>query len=33
MSDGCPMILSSVWLGNKYECRNKLISAQFEKII
>jgi hypothetical protein len=23
------MTLSSVWLGNKYACRHKLISAQF----
>ena len=29
MSDGYPMSLSSVWLGNMYECRHKLISAQF----
>jgi hypothetical protein len=29
----CPMTLSSVWLGNKYECRNKLIPAQFRKVI
>jgi hypothetical protein len=31
----CPMTLSSVWLGNKYECRHKInviISAQFRKV-
>ena len=33
MCDGCPMTLSSVWLGNMYECRQKLISAQFGKVI
>ena len=33
MSDGCPVTLSSVWLGNKYKCRHTLISAQFGKII
>jgi hypothetical protein len=26
------MTLRSVWLGNKYECRHKLISAQFGKV-
>ena len=33
ISDGCPTTLSSVGLGNTYECRHKLISAQLGKVI
>jgi hypothetical protein len=33
VSDGCPKTMSSVWLRNKYECKHKLISAQFGKVI